>query len=70
MKCLHCQGDLVRGFSPFHIDRKGYHLILDRIPSWICRQCGEPLFETAAVESIQRLIRDIDKSAGKLEASA
>ena len=33
MKCLYCQGTMERGTAPFHIDRKGYHLILDTIPA-------------------------------------
>ena len=30
MKCLHCQGEMKKGETPFHIDRKGCHLTLDR----------------------------------------
>lgn len=33
MKCMHCQGIVERGIAPFHIDRNGYHLVLDRIPA-------------------------------------
>ncbi|MDQ2921527.1 MAG: YgiT-type zinc finger protein [Acidobacteriota bacterium] len=30
-----------RGAAPFHVDRNGYHLVLDRIAAWVCGQCGE-----------------------------
>jgi YgiT-type zinc finger domain-containing protein len=53
MKCLYCQGKMERGNAPFHIDRKGYHLILDSIPAWAWTQCGEAYFEEAEVEAIQ-----------------
>ena len=26
MKCLHCQGEMKKGETPFHIDRKNCHL--------------------------------------------
>jgi len=70
MKCIHCQGKMERGTAPFHIDRKGYHLILDAIPAWVCAQCGEVYFEESAVEAIQKVIRDLDKQTEKLALSA
>ena len=70
MKCIQCQGKMERGTAPFHIDRKGYHLILDTIPAWVCAQCGEVYFEEAEVETIQKVMRDLDKRTGKLALSA
>ena len=70
MTCLYCQGTMERGTAPFHIDRKGYHLILDTIPAWVCTQCGEAYFEEAAVEAIQQVIRAIDKHTESLVLSA
>jgi len=70
MKCIHCQGKMGRGTAPFHIDRKGYHLILDTIPAWVCAQCGEVYFEETEVEAIQKVMRDLDKRTGKLALSA
>lgn len=61
MKCIHCKGDMKKGTTPFHIDRKGCHLLLDEIPAWICTQCGEALFEEKAVDAVQDLIKSIDK---------
>ena len=70
MKCLYCQGTMERGTVPFHIDRKGYHLILDTIPAWVCAQCGEAYFEEAAVEAIQQVICAVDKHTEGLVLSA
>jgi YgiT-type zinc finger domain-containing protein len=61
---------MVRGTAPFHIDRKGYHLILDAIPAWVCIQCGEAYFEEAAVEAIQQVLQAIDTHTEKLVLSA
>ena len=66
MKCLYCQGTMARETVPFHIDRKGYHLILDTIPAWVCAQCGEAYFEEAAVEAIQQVLQAVDMHTEKL----
>jgi YgiT-type zinc finger domain-containing protein len=69
MKCLYCQGKMERGKAPFHIDRKEYHLILDSVPAWVCTQCGEAYFEEAEVETIQQIIRALDRRTEKLVLS-
>ncbi len=61
MKCLHCKGEMKRGVTPFHIDRKGCHLTLDNVPAWVCSQCGEPYFEEEEVDAIQDLIRSVEQ---------
>jgi YgiT-type zinc finger domain-containing protein len=58
------------GTAPFHVDRKGYHLILDTIPAWVCVQCGETYFEEATVEAIQQVITAIDTHTDRLLLSA
>jgi YgiT-type zinc finger domain-containing protein len=55
-----------QGRAPFHVDRNGYHLSLDSVPAWICGQCGEAYFEEREVESIQRLLMQLDKQAAEL----
>ncbi|MFH0793709.1 MAG: YgiT-type zinc finger protein [bacterium] len=70
MKCLHCQGKMKKGIAPFHVDRNGYHLLLDTVPGWVCEQCGEAYFEESEVESIQNAIRGLDAQAAKLVGSA
>lgn len=69
MKCIYCQGKMEQGTAPFHIDRSGYHLILDTIPAWVCAQCGEVYFEESEVEAIQKVIRVLDKQTEKLALS-
>lgn len=70
MECIHCRGTMERGFAPFHIDRKGYHLIMDRIPAWVCTQCGEVYFDEPEVEAIQEVICALDQKTGRITASA
>jgi len=70
MKCLYCQGQMVRGRAPIHLDRKGVHLSLDDLPAWVCSQCGEPYFEEAETEAIQAILREVDKNIPHLAESA
>ena len=70
MRCMYCQGKMERGTAPFHIDRNGYHLLFDRIPAWVCGQCGEVYFEEAEVDSIQAVIRAVDEQSEKLAVPA
>ncbi|MEW6262900.1 MAG: YgiT-type zinc finger protein [Thermodesulfobacteriota bacterium] len=66
---MHCKGEMERGKAPFHIDRRRIHLTVDDVPSWICRQCGESYLEDAEVESIQAMIRALEKETQKLAAA-
>ena len=66
MKCVNCHGDLKKGKAPYTISRKGYHVIIDQLPAWICEECGEPLFETEAVNVIQDIIHSTDEKLAEL----
>jgi len=55
--------------APFHVDRSGYHLRLDRVPAWVCGQCGEPYFESREVEAIQDAIELLDRQTRRLAAA-
>jgi YgiT-type zinc finger domain-containing protein len=70
MTCMYCQGRMERGTAPFHIDRKDYHLLFDRVPAWVCSQCGEVYFEEAEVDSIQAAVRAVDEQVEKLAVPA
>ncbi len=70
MKCVYCQGKMQKGTAPYHIDRKGYHFMMDALPAWVCSQCGELYFEESEVESIQNVIRTLDSQTSKLAKSA
>ena len=69
MKCMYCQGRMERRTAPFHIDRKGYHLLFDKIPAWVCSQCGEVYFEEVEVNSIQAVIPVVDEQVERLAVS-
>lgn len=62
MECVHCKGRMERATAPFSVDRNGYHVSWDAVPAWVCSQCGEPYFEAAEVDRIQRALAALDAS--------
>lgn len=70
MKCLHCQGEMKKGVTPFHIDREGCHLTLDKVPAWVCTQCGEAYFDAAEVDAIQDLIQSVEQKTQAIALAA
>ena len=70
MKCIHCRGGMAFATAPFHVNRPGYHLRLERVPAWVCGQCGEPYFESREVGAIQDAIEVLDRQARRLAAAA
>jgi YgiT-type zinc finger domain-containing protein len=54
------------GNTPFHIDRKGCHVTLDKVPAWVCKQCGEAYFEEKEVKAIQALVEALEEKAEAL----
>ena len=69
MKCVHCRGDMTRRTAPLHVDRGGYHVVLDAVPAWVCQQCGEPYFEEREVDAIQNRIHSVDENARRITAN-
>jgi YgiT-type zinc finger domain-containing protein len=59
-----------RKTTPFQINRKGYHLVLDAVPAWVCTQCGEVYFEEAEVESVQDALHALDERTERLAIAA
>ncbi len=66
MECLHCKAKMHRETAPFSIDRNGYHISWDAIPAWVCEQCGESLFKTPEVDTIQSALAVLDRNTTSL----
>ena len=66
MECLYCKGKMTRKKVSYTTSRKGYHLIIDDVPAWVCQQCGEPLFDEETVDAIQEMLREVDVRLDRL----
>lgn len=60
MECPHCQGSLKAGKTSYTVNRNGYHLVIDELPTLICEQCRKPLYSEEAVRLVQQMIRTLD----------
>lgn len=60
MKCLLCKGEMEKSQVTYTIDRKGYHLFLEKIPAYVCSQCGEKYFEEKEIDAIQNMIKALE----------
>ena len=69
MECLYCRGTLMRERVSYTATRKGYHLIIDDVPAWVCEQCGEPLFDEQTVDAIQEVLQGVDTRLEKSDLS-
>ncbi len=68
MDCLHCKGRMQQSAAAFSIDRNGYHISWERVPAWVCDQCGEPFFEAREVDLLQEAISAVDRQTALLSA--
>lgn len=59
-----------RGTTTYTFNKRGYHLVLDDIPAWICAQCGEPYFEGEEVDAIQSVLNGLDLKVSKIRNTA
>ena len=55
-----------RSTAPFHVDRHGYHLAFDAVPTRLWGQCGESFFEEREVDALQDAIRTPDEQTRQL----
>jgi YgiT-type zinc finger domain-containing protein len=69
VECIHCKGTLVRKKVRYTANRRRYHLTIDDVSAWVCRQCGEPLFDEETVDAIQKALRGIDARMKGLNVS-
>lgn len=66
IKCPLCNGKMERRTVPFTLERHGYHISWDAVPAWVCRQCGEPVFETREVDLMQEALTALDRQTAAL----
>jgi YgiT-type zinc finger domain-containing protein len=57
-------------FVAYTVDRKGYHLFIEKIPGHVCSQCGERYFEEKEVEAIQNMIMALEEKLKEVSTAA
>jgi YgiT-type zinc finger domain-containing protein len=61
---------LERGISSYRVDREGYHLTLEDLPSWVCQQCGLAVYDDDQSDTIEQVIQTLDAAAQRLRHPA
>lgn len=61
MKCLFCNGNMKKSNTSYTVNRKGYHLYLEKIPAYQCTQCGEIYFDEKEAKAIQNILKLFEK---------
>jgi len=70
MRCLLCKGEMEKSTVAYTVDRKGYHLFIERIPAYVCSQCGERYFEEKEVDAIQNMIKALEEKLNNVLVAA
>jgi len=69
MNCLFCNGKLKKSAVAYTVNRKGYHLYIEKVPALVCTQCGEKFFDEKETQSIQNALKDFEKNIERLKAA-
>ncbi|MDT8316702.1 MAG: YgiT-type zinc finger protein [bacterium] len=69
MECLYCDGEMELQEAAYTVDRKGYHLYLENIPTYVCAKCGERAYDEKEAEAIQGMIAGLEEGIDKVRAA-
>ncbi len=70
MKCMLCNGHLEKSAASYTVDRKGYHLFIEKIPAYICTRCGEKAFDENEVIAIQNMLKAFEEKLEQVQMVA
>jgi len=62
MNCLFCNGKLKKSAVSYTVNRKGYHLYIEKVPAHVCTQCGEKFFDEKETRTIQNALINFEKT--------
>lgn len=66
MNCLYCSGEMEKREVVYTVDRKDYHLFIEKIPILVCTKCGEKAYDEKEVEAIQGMITKLEESIARV----
>jgi len=62
MTCFMCKGMVQDGSSTFTVDMDGCVIVIKKVPSGICNQCGETSYNDNVARQLEQIIQNIKKS--------
>ena len=70
MKCMLCGGNFEKSGASYTVDRKGYHLFIEKIPAYVCVRCGEKAFDEKEVIAIQNMLKAFEDKLEQVQMVA
>lgn len=66
MNCLVCKGGkMSESFEPYFAKLQSGYVIIENVPCWKCKQCGEILFAASVIKKIEALLAIYKKVESK-----
>ncbi len=56
LRCLRCDGRVVRAEAPVHLERPGVRVSWEALPAWVCTRCEAAYFEENQVRRVQKAL--------------
>jgi YgiT-type zinc finger domain-containing protein len=63
MKCFLCKGKLENSDSTFMLDLGSCIVIIKKVPSLVCAQCGEVSYSNAVAQQLEQIVKSIRDGA-------
>ena len=54
--CFFCKGSMELTRTKFVVDLGSFVLIVKNVPAWVCRQCGEKVFDDDVMEKLEKIV--------------
>ena len=62
MICFMCKGTTKEDFSTFTSDMGGNIIVIKKVPSQVCQQCGEVTYSGEVAKHLEQTVRKINES--------
>ena len=62
MICFMCKGTLRDGYSTFTTDIGGCIVVIKKVPSLVCEQCGESSYDNEVARQLEQIVNNVKNS--------
>ena len=69
MICFMCKGDMEDKLTTFMVDIGDSIVIVKKVPSHVCRQCGEISYNDEVSERLERIVDAVRKAPVEISVS-
>lgn len=56
MSCFMCKGQLEKKETTFMVEIDGRMVIVENVPSYVCRQCGETSYDNEVTKRLEEIV--------------